>query len=367
MDCRVCGSGTFNTIFKTDKCPKYSHKYLAAPSNDTVTLEVLRCQECGLLQLSQDFPDDEYSSDYQRNISCSKSAVEHVDALADILVKHKVSNLMEIGCGNGLFLSAMKNRGVTTVGFEPSVAACKAAQANGLNVHNIFFDEQTPQEFKGYDSFALRFVLEHLSKPIETLKNIASRCNDGAIGLIEVPNAEKQIRNKKWFEFFREHTMYFTPRTLLTAINVAGFKMVEFHVTMHDEFLSIIVQKAPPIDYEWQEEEMKKQLLSLIEPGKRTWAWGASGEGVTLLCEAGITQQQIEFLVDSDKNKWGLYTSGSGIKIVPPSDISISPPDAVIIFTSVYEQEIAKALRAQGFTGKIGTVFPYPKWLEEKA
>jgi hypothetical protein len=55
------------------------------------------------------------------------------------------------------------------------------------------------------------------------------------------------------------------------------------------------------------------------------------------------------------------------IKIVPPSDISVSNPDAVIIFTSVYEQEIAKSLRAQGFTGKIGTVFPHPKWLEEKA
>ena len=77
MDCRLCGSGLLEEIFRTDRCPKYSHKYLAEREfqDDAVfELGVLRCKNCGLVQIEGDFPDDEYSSDYQRNISFSKSS-----------------------------------------------------------------------------------------------------------------------------------------------------------------------------------------------------------------------------------------------------------------------------------------------------
>jgi len=357
-------------IFQADSCPKYSHKYLSGEElkhDSKIMLKVAICQKCSLIQLSEDFPEDEYVSDYQRNISFSKLAQEHIDKFADKMVlEHGAKNFIEIGCGNGLFLGAMAKRGANVVGFEPSVAACKTAKASGFKVENRFFGKDAPKEFCGYDSFALRFVLEHVPAPLDILREMASRCNDGAVGLIEVPNAENQVLNKKWFEFFREHTIYFTPQTLLSAINLSGFQLVELHTTMRDEFLTVIVKKSPSVNYDWKQEEMKKQLLSLIEPGKKTWVWGASGAGITLLCETGIKSQQVEFIVDSDKNKWGLYASGSQIKIVPPSEISVSPPDAILILSSAYEQEIVNALRAQGFAGKIGTIFPYPKWLEGK-
>lgn len=370
MKCRVCGSEALKAIFQTDSCPKYGHKYLAENElgkDSKVMLSVSKCMRCGLIQLSEDFPEEEYSADYQRNISFSRAAQDHVNEFADKLVnEYGAKNFLEVGCGNGLFSAAMQKRGVKVVAFEPSAAACETAKAAGLDAHNMFFDENTSREFNGYDSFALRFVLEHTPKPVEILQNLSSRCKDGAVGLIEVPNAENQVKNKKWFEFFREHIIYFTPQTLLDSIYRAGLQLVELKSTMHEEFLSVIVRKAPAPDYQWGEGEVKKLLISMIEPGKKTWVWGASGAGVTLLCECGINASMVPFIVDSDKNKWGLYASGSRIKIVSPAEMQDSPPDAIIILSSNYEEEIRKTIRSTGFSGKIGSIFPYPRWLEEK-
>ncbi|HIH30732.1 TPA: class I SAM-dependent methyltransferase [Candidatus Micrarchaeota archaeon] len=371
MACRVCGSGSLKTVFETNSCPKYSHKYLSEKELEKdvqVRLSVSKCLACGLVQLAEDFPEEEYSSDYQRNISFSGLAVEHVERFADLLAgKYGAKNFVEIGCGNGLFSSAMAKLGARVVAFEPSVAACKAAQAAGVDAHNMFFDRNTPEKFSGYDSFALRFVLEHVSNPVEILRNASSRCQEGAVGLIEVPNAEQQIKNKKWFEFFREHTLYFTPQTLLKTIYLAGLQLLELHSPMREEFLTVIVRNSAQPDFDWGQEKMKAQLLSLIEPGKKTWMWGASGAGVTLLCECGISHRLVPFIVDTDRNKWGLYASGSRMKIVPPSEVQSQPPDAIIILSSVYEDEIRKDIRSLGFAGRIGSIFPYPRWLEEKA
>ncbi|MFH0927338.1 MAG: methyltransferase domain-containing protein [Candidatus Micrarchaeota archaeon] len=367
MKCRMCASPSLEKIFEVDDCPKYSHKYFTqeALKNDAkIRLEVFICRQCSLMQIAQDFPGEEYTDDYQRNISFSPAAVAHIDRFAQILRSYGAKNFLEVGCGNGIFSKRMKELGAKVSAIEPSVAACRAARENGIEAHNIFLGDDTPPEFGGYDSFALRFVLEHVPDPVKILKQINSRCAGGAVGLVEVPNAENQVREKKWFEFFREHTVYFTPKTFLEALYRSGFQMVEMHTTMGGEFISAIVKKAKP-DFDWKKEEFCKKLRGLVQGGKKTAVWGASGAGITLLCEAGLGEKEIMCIIDSDKNKWGLYASGSRIKIVPPKSIGEDAPDAIIICSSAYEAEIKAAILKSGFKGKIGSIFPSPRWISD--
>ena len=366
QSCRVCGSERLKLIFKNDKCPKYSHKYLLEGqlANDGyIVLSVCKCEECGMMQVLENFPEEEYVADYQRNISFSPSAVEHVKMMVDKLVGYGVRDFIEIGCGNGLFSEAMQKRNVKVLAFEPSKAAFESAKSRGIEVHNRFFDDNLPKSFSGYNGFALRFVLEHVPNPVDFLKAIGSRCIDGAVGLVEVPDGQKQIMQKRWFEFFREHTLYFTPETLISTISRAGFEILELHSTINGEFLSAIVRKSSKVNFDWAEKKMKQNVLAMIEPGKRTWAWGASGGGITLLASCGLGPAQIEFIVDSDKNKWGMYASGSRIKIVPPDFIHKTAPDNIIILSLAYAKEIRDQVRSLGFKGKIGVLWPEARWL----
>ena len=367
MKCRVCSSVSLGQIYFSNACPRYSHKYLEEKDlgrDSVLQIAVYRCNGCGLVQCVDDFEEDEYSADYQRNISFSESAMGHVNRFADMLSGYGAKSFIEVGCGNGLFSSAMRDRGCKVVAFEPSRAACKAAQARGLDVHNSFFNKDAPSELQGYDSFALRFVLEHVPDPVGILRTLHSRCADGCVGLIEVPNADKQMRERKWFEFFREHTIYFTPETLARVAYLAGFELLELHLTLQEEFITIIVRKQKPRAAGWGEAEFSAKLQGMLSEQKSAWAWGASGGGVAMLSECGITSRQIQFIVDSDQNKHGLFTSGSRIRIVSPSELASGRPDAVFILAYAYENEIACTLRSLGFKGKIGSVFPYPRWIE---
>jgi len=367
MKCRICGSGSLSLIYQTGSCPKYSHKYLEEKDfggDAAFPLAVYRCETCSLIQCADDFEEDEYSADYQRNISFSNSAMGHINMFADRLKGLGASNFLEIGCGNGLFSAAMKERGCKVVAFEPSRAACRAAAARGLEVHNRFFDDTIPDGMRGYDSFAMRFVLEHVPDPVGMLRTLHSRCAEGCIGLLEVPNADKQLRMRKWYEFFREHTTYFTPETFTKAAYLAGFELLEMHLTIGDEFITAIVRKGKPPAAEWGEKEFKEKLLGMVKFPGGVWAWGASGGGVAMLCECGITSRHIAYVVDSDSNKHGLFTSGSRIMVVPPSKITASQPGAIIILAYAYEKEIIASIRERGFRGKIGSIFPQPHWIE---
>jgi SAM-dependent methyltransferase len=368
MRCRICGSEDLEVIFRNDKCPKYSHKYLTKEqlANDSfVDISASRCRKCDTIQVPEDFPGEEYVADYQRNISFSKSAVEHVEKMADKLSAFRVKNFFEVGCGNGLFSEAMLRRKVKVTAFEPSKAASNAARARGVEVHNRFFEPNIPASFSGYDAFALRFVLEHIPSPVHFLESVKDRCVDGAVGLIEVPDTQKQIMQKRWFEFFREHTIYFTPQTLVSVISRAGFEVLEMESTLNGEFLSVIVRKPTKDRFDWSKERMKDDVSCMIEPDKKTWAWGASGAGITLLAGCGLDSSKIGFIIDSDKNKWGFFASGSRIMIVPPEKIQDSGPDNIIIMTPAYESEIKKQIRSLGFKGKIGVLWPEPKWLKD--
>lgn len=365
ISCRVCESKDLKKIFETDNCPKYSHKYLEERelhSDSFVSLKINKCEHCGTVQHNQTFPEEEYSSDYQRNISFSKSALDYVQKIADQFSQYKITNIVEIGCGNGLFADYITKKGVAFTGFEPSRAAANTAKEKGFNVHNCFFDENLDKKFSGYDGFAMRFVLEHLPAPVKLLKEIHRRTTPDAIGLIEVPNGENQIFHSKWYEFFREHTLYLTPNSIAYIMQKAGFEIIHLETPMNNEFIKIFVRKSKQ-GMNWGEAPIKAALKKLVSEHKKTYIWGASGGGITLIAESDLLGLGLDALIDSDKNKWGLYASGTKIKICPPDLIRTNPPDAIIILSSAYESEIKKSILDLGFNGKIGTIFPSPKWI----
>jgi len=354
MKCRICESQNLKTIFVNRHCPVHCHSFDRKPSRKLRKLTVLQCGRCSLVQLADDYPPGKYEDDYQRNITHSESARKHAVEMSRRLLSWSPSNFLEVGCGSGMFASLIKPAAHVTA-FEPSRPAAIQAAAKGINVRNEFFDSSVPNDIKNFDSFAVRFVLEHVPSPVRLLREICKRCEPGAIGLIEVPNSRLHIRYGRWTEFFPEHLSYFTHETLAAAAAFAGFSVLEAFETMNSEFLGMTVQRPLTSGL------VPKPNTALKITGLKTYAWGASGASITKLASMPISG--IKYLIDTDPNKQGLFCPGSGIKIADPGIILREPPEAVLITAPSYTEEIVKQLKEMGYTGKIGTLLPLERWL----
>jgi SAM-dependent methyltransferase len=81
--------------------------------------------------------------------------------------------ILDVGCGNGLFLLVAKELGFETHGVEPSSAMCERVNAKGLTVTQCAIDEY--ENYHQYDLIVLNSVIEHLSDPSKEIQFIAER------------------------------------------------------------------------------------------------------------------------------------------------------------------------------------------------
>ena len=76
-------------------------------------------------------------------------------------------NVLEYGCGTGMFLSELSKKKIKCQGIEVDPYQIKIAKNNGLNVENIKLESLKNNSF---DLCVMFDVLEHLTKPISEFK-----------------------------------------------------------------------------------------------------------------------------------------------------------------------------------------------------
>lgn len=125
--------------------------------------------------------------------------------------------ILDIGCGNGLFLNYMKNSGWEVLGIEPSDSARKNAKS--LNVPT----QATLRGIKkaSFDVIMLRYTLEHLLDPLKFLKKTKSFLDKNGILIIVVPNdynslqiCATKIGFNEWWVRTPDHINYFNFKSL---------------------------------------------------------------------------------------------------------------------------------------------------------
>jgi len=81
-------------------------------------------------------------------------------------------------------------------------------------------------------------------------------------------------------------------------------------------------------------------LAGLKADGKRVAAYGASAKGSTLLNYCGIGRETLDFVVDRSTVKQGHYTPGTHLPIYAPDKLLAEMPDAVLLLTWNFADEI---------------------------
>ena len=139
------------------------------------------------------------------------------------------ARILDIGCGNGGFLAAMKRRGYEVEGTERTEgSADRAASGPGLTVHVGDLLELSLPE-RSFDALTMWHVFEHLRHPLETLERAHLLLKDTGTLFLSLPNHESwQARffGTAWFHLDPpRHLFGFGPQSLTDILESSGFEV----------------------------------------------------------------------------------------------------------------------------------------------
>ncbi len=135
--------------------------------------------------------------------------------------------ILDVGCGNGLFLSWMKELGWEVVGVEPDEKAVKVAREEyGLEVYQGTL-ESIKFPDNSFDVITMSHVIEHVPDPLTLLYECKRILKPGGKLIVITPNIKSlgcSIFGKDWLHWDPpRHLFLFSPRSLRVYAEQAGF------------------------------------------------------------------------------------------------------------------------------------------------
>ena len=154
------------------------------------------------------------------------------------LLPAKATQIMDVGCGEGLTAAWLKHRykGAKVIGVEGNAELREGLRRKLDEVHIIDLNKGLP-DVKGNDLILFLDVLEHLPDPLQVLKQAKGLLADGGKVIVSVPNianlwvsgrlfwkGEFQYGNSGILD--RTHMRFFVRKSLEEMMTAAGFVVV---------------------------------------------------------------------------------------------------------------------------------------------
>jgi 2-polyprenyl-3-methyl-5-hydroxy-6-metoxy-1,4-benzoquinol methylase len=318
-----------------------------------------------MAQLEETIPPIILYSDYNYCFSAWKSQ-PHITDECELIQRFMPSGtILEVGCNDGLFLLEVAKYGdYNCIGVEPNKVSSKEAQDKGVRVINQFFEEAINAELKDVSVQVLvaRQVLEHIID-VDLFLAAANRMLDlGGLICIEVPNTNIALTSGDVSCLWEEHVNYFTPLSLLHALEGFGFKvLVNKTYQFSGEAILIIAEKIDHIvefikplevnnsnfiGFADSINEYKKLLLDTLETYRmNNWLVVMYGSG----CRASTAIHSLELtplldsIVDDQTEKQGLYMPRVSIPV--SSSNSIKQDSRVLFLLAVNNENEQKVIQ----------------------
>jgi SAM-dependent methyltransferase len=289
------------------------------------------------------------------------------DSQARFLASHvqeQTGRVLDVGCGKGSFLRAFArlHPDWQCVGIEPSRAeADLARRAGGTEVIEGMFGS-VPLETGSFDLIAIMHVLEHVSRPIETLRELHRLLRPGGRAFIEVPNPCDL--NMFYDLLLFEHLHHFTPETLAWLAVREGFEVMAHERSTSYGAQRLIARKRPSASgtatwpsltmgagfSAWtglwrQMTEFADRGAAEAAAGRRVAIFGAGMTAATWLVYTALHEAPLLGLFDESPWKIGRTLFDRPIHAL--SDVRTHAPDVILIATMPNSQRrVAEKLAA---------------------
>jgi hypothetical protein len=366
----------------------------------TGPLRLVKCvggeDACGLLQMEHSYDLGEmYGENYGYRSGLNASMVTHlnnkVKRILELTELQSGDLVIDIGSNDSTTLQAYPQNGSTLVGVDPTGIKFHSYYPAHIQLIPDFFSAQLIQErfpdqkAKVVTSFSMFYDLED---PLGFMEQVYDVLADDGIWVFEQSYMPTMLDTNSYDTVCHEHLEFYALRQIKWMTDHIGFRIidVEFNDINGGSF-SVTVKKAggetstlphiqtildnekargletlkPYLDFSNRVIQTKQALLNFIAEKKANHetvaVLGASTKGNVLLQYCELSTQEVDFVGEVNPEKFGAYTPGTWIPIIPEEELLAKKPDYVIVLPWHFKKFFISNKKLSG----LKLVFPLPE------
>jgi nucleoside-diphosphate-sugar epimerase/SAM-dependent methyltransferase len=379
VDCHLCGAGGLLPVLDLGHMPK-SDGLLTEDRRGRESrypLQLAFCPHCTLVQLKDRPPLRElFGPDYLYFSSFSQALLDHsrknVEELVDRLKLGPHSMVVEPASNDGYLLRNFVDRGIQVLGIDPAPKQARTASANGIRTLNGFFSRKLAERLRrrgiAADLLIANNVVAHVDDPNGFVAAIGCVLKDDGLAVVEFPYVRDLVEHLEFDTIYHEHLCYFSLTSADTLFSRNGLYINDVRrLAIHGGSLRLYISKKQSrsaaveamlaeesrlgidsygfyADFAERVESFRssaRQLLGgLKHDGKRIAAYGAAAKGTIMLNFLGLNNGTLDYVVDKNTHKHGMYMPGVGLCVCDPVRLLEDQPDYVMILPWNFRQEI---------------------------
>jgi SAM-dependent methyltransferase len=380
--CRICGNERTTKFLSLGQTPLANSflrpEQLNAPE-EQFPLDVVLCEQCGLVQLNHVVPPEVMFRNYIYVSSTSRTMPAHFAAYSDAIVsrflKPECDLVVEMGSNDGCLLRAFRNHGIRALGVEPATNLAELANADGVTTINDFFCQRVAGEIRDREGPAKVVIGNNVLAHIDNLQDLLAGLDvlllpDG-VAVFEMPYLVDLLRNDEFDTVYHEHLSYFSLRPLQRLFESRAMRIFDVERSLvHGGSIRVyfsrfgtgpeprpsvermlLLEKSEGLfsvetyfDFATRVEKMKQELTDMLRRVKATGAsiagYGAPAKGNTLLNYFKIGTELIDFIVDRSEYKQGMHSPGTHIPVLGVGQLLKRQPDYVLVLAWNFIDEI---------------------------
>lgn len=397
--CRICGSRELHLVL--DLGEQALTGVFPRDRSTAVTkgpLHLVKCTgigSCGLLQLGHTYDAGEmYGTNYGYRSGLNASMVRHLQAkvakVSRIANLHPGDLVVDIGSNDATTLKAYPDN-LTLLGIDPTGVKFRAYYPPHVELIPDFFSanllrQRHPrQKAKVVTSFSMFYDLDD---PMRFMREVHEVLADDGIWVFEQSYMPTMLAMNSFDTACHEHLEYYALKQIQWMAARVGFRIVDLEFNdVNGGSFSVTVAKGtgtagpiPQVRETLQDEsnagldnlaaylafadrvaatrgELRAFVASAHAEGKSVAALGASTKGNVLLQYCGLGSDDISMVGEVNTEKYGAYTPGTLIPIVPESELLERNPDYLLVLPWHFRDFFLGSGKYAGRT----LVFPLPR------
>lgn len=343
---------------------------LAAPE-PTYPLDLYFCTRCYHVQLGHVVdPTILYQTDYTYVSATGASFVAHLRQYATDMAQRfglgSESLVVDIGSNDGTCLSFFAQAGTKVLGVDPATAIAQRATQSGVETVNDFFSHDLAVRLRAAHGPAA-FITSHnacahIDQLDDVMRGVSHWLAPDGVFVLEVGYL-LDVYQHAWFDtIYHEHLDYHTVAPFQQLFERTGLKMIGVErISPQGGSLRVFAQRRdgprradgtaarlmeqehreklhiPDTFVEWGQRidrvgvKLRTLVSDLKKKGHTLAGYGAGTKATTLLSHFRIGCDELDFIVDDNPLKQGLFSPASHIPIVAPSELERRRPDYLLI------------------------------------
>lgn len=404
--CRICGNTNLEPIIDLGKSalsgvfPSHGEKVEEGP------LQLVKCisengKGCGLLQLAHDYNMTQlYGDNYGYRSGLNRSMVEHltdiVEKIKKIVGLKKGDLIIDIGSNDATLLKAYNSKNFEFLGVDPTAQKFKEYYPEHISFTPNFFSaeivkKQTNKKAKVITSIAMFY---DLPKPLNFVRDIKESLADDGVWVFEQSYMPDMLANTSYDTICHEHLEYYALKQIKWMLDHEGLKIINISLNdtngasfqvmaskkeaSYKENLAAInrllaLEEEKKIEslstYKYFEkkvfkhrDDLVKMLENMKKKHKTVAGYGASTKGNVILQFCNLTTNHLSHIAEVNDYKFGKYTPGTYIPIIPEHQSKAMKPDYYMVLPWHFKNGIVK--REKEFLRNGGhLIFPLPELL----